>query len=78
MVSISVEETLLSDLKRLAERLGKPLEALTSEALRSYLDTTQQIVDDVAASRAQLARGEGVALDDVDDALEARRRSRKK
>ena len=78
MVSISVEEGLLLDLKKLAEKLGRPLETLTSEALRSYVETARQIVDDVAVSRAQLAAGEGVALDDVDDALEQRRQAKKK
>lgn len=78
MVSISVEEGLLLDLKKLAEKLGRPLETLTAEALRSYVETARQIVDDVAVSRAQLAAGEGVGLDDVDAALEQRRQAKKK
>lgn len=75
MVSISVEEALLLDLKALAERLGKPVEVLTAEALRGYVDLTRQLADDVAVARAQLARGEGVDIDDFDDALAARRRT---
>ena len=73
MVSISVEEGLLLDLKKLAKELGRPLEALTSEALQGYIDSTRQLVDDVAVSRAQLLAGEGVGLEKLDDALASRR-----
>jgi predicted transcriptional regulator len=73
MVTISVEEGLLLDLKKLAEKLGRPLEALTAEALRGYVTTTRQIVDDVAVSRGQFARGEGVGIDEFDAELQKRR-----
>ena len=73
MVSISVDEGLLLDLKKLAEQLGRPLEALTAEALQGYVDATKQLVDDVGVSRAQLLAGEGVGLDGLDAALEKRR-----
>lgn len=73
MVSISVEEELLLDLKKLAAKLGRPLETVTAEALRGYVTSTEQLVDDVAVSRAQFARGEGVSLDDFDAELVKRR-----
>jgi predicted transcriptional regulator len=76
MVTISVEEGLLLDLKKLAEKLGRPLEALTAEALRGYVTTTRQIVDDVAVSRGQFARGEGVGIDEFDAELQKRRAKR--
>ena len=76
MVTISVEEGLLLDLKKLAETLGRPLEALTAEALRGYVTTTRQIVDDVAVSRGQFARGEGVGIDEFDAELQKRRANR--
>jgi predicted transcriptional regulator len=72
MVSISVEEGLLLDLKKLAAKLGRPLEVVTAEALRGYVTSTEQLVDDVAVSRAQFARGEGVSLDDFDTELAKR------
>jgi hypothetical protein len=67
----------LLDLKKLAAKLGRPLEAVTAEALRGYVTSTEQLVDDVAVSRAQLARGEGIVLDDFDAEL-AKRRARER
>ena len=78
MVSISVEKGLLLDLEKLAAKLGRPLESMTAEALRSYVEITGQLVDDIAASREQLARGEGIAIDDVDAALERRRAAKQR
>jgi predicted transcriptional regulator len=76
--SVTLDDDVGDDLRRLAERSGRPLDAVANAALRDYLRYENEVTASVERGIADLDGGRARTTPEILEHLRAQRRARQK
>ena len=74
--SVTLDEDVQEELRKLAERSGRPLDVLANSALRDYVRYENQVGESVQRGLADLDAGRARTTDEVLAHLQEQRRAR--